>query len=106
MEFTDKQLQQALDLKLPANDAKAETVREYLTALLTDVWFEEEGFDGKRPFGNSGWQEEIYVPLAHAGLINASADRHGELEYIDYTEGEALILAAIGFMGRKEMVNA
>lgn len=103
MECTDKQLQQVLDLKLPANDAKAETVREYLAALLTEVWFEEEDFDGKRPFGNSHWQTEVYTALANAGLIKAEFDNHGQIGYFSYCEGEALILAAIGFMGRKEV---
>lgn len=106
MEFTDERLQQVLDLKLPENDAEAETVREYLTALLTEVWSGEEDFNGKKAFGNGGWQEEVYVPLALAGLVKADIDRHGQIDYIDYAEGEALILAAIGFMGRKETVDA
>lgn len=48
-----------LALPMPDNDAGAATVREYLQALLLVLWMEEEGFSGKRPFGNSGWQGEL-----------------------------------------------
>ena len=32
------------------------TVKDYLKTLLHTLWDEEDGFSGKRPFGNSGWQ--------------------------------------------------
>lgn len=51
--------QELLNTPLPDNDAYAETIRTYLKKLLILVWIEEEGFDGKRPFGNSGWQWEV-----------------------------------------------
>lgn len=50
------------------NDAYAATVREYLVALLAAVWDEGEGFDGKRPFGNSGWEGEVLEALDAAGI--------------------------------------
>lgn len=59
-------LDSALSLALPKNDAGAETVRGYLYALLATAWDEEEGFSGKRPFGNSGWKREIVGPLVKA----------------------------------------
>jgi hypothetical protein len=52
------------------NDAGAKTVKEYLKALLSAVWSEGEGFSGKRPFGNSGWDHELYDPLIRAGLVS------------------------------------
>ena len=51
------------------NGARATTVREYLVALLAALWAEGEGFSGKRPFGNSGWEYEVYAALAEQGLI-------------------------------------
>ena len=58
-----------LDLELPENDAGAETVREYLKTLLFMVLTEEEGFSGKRPFGNSGWIFELQVPIDESNLV-------------------------------------
>jgi hypothetical protein len=58
-----------LDLKMNDNDADADTVRDYLKALVREVWVEEEGFSGKRPFGNSGWRWELLDTLTEHGVI-------------------------------------
>ena len=58
-----------LDVPMGENDAEAATVRDYLKDLLSTLWREEEGFSGKRPFGNSGWKYELYAALTAAGLI-------------------------------------
>ena len=50
------------------NDAKAKTVREYLKMLLERLWEEGEGFSGKRPFGNSGWEYDLYAALEEKGV--------------------------------------
>ncbi len=50
------------------------TLREYFHALLSTLWHEEEGFSGKRPFGNSGWQGDVYRPLAKAGYVTGDED--------------------------------
>jgi hypothetical protein len=50
---------QILALKMGPNDADAETVRDYLKALLSKVVEEGEEFSGKRPFGNSGWEDDL-----------------------------------------------
>jgi hypothetical protein len=42
--------------------------REYFKELLRAVWLEEEGFDGKRPFGNSGWQCDPIDGLIEGGF--------------------------------------
>lgn len=93
-----------LDIKMQENDAGADTVKEYLIALLLNVWSEEEGFSGKRPFGNSGWKYEIYEALAVAGAIESEIITYGEGEdaytEIDYGMKEikiadALIIEAI-----------
>lgn len=92
---------QVLDLPLPDNDANAETVRDYLVALLLEVWDQEQGFSGKRPFGNSGWQYEIYVPLIRAGLVPGSLDEYDSPnEDFSHRDADKLILAAIQELGR------
>lgn len=44
-----------------ASESGASTVGGYLIALLRQLWQEEEGFSGKRPFGNSGWTWDLYA---------------------------------------------
>ncbi len=61
-----------LALPMGPNDAGVDTVRDYLKALLLRVWTEEEGFSGKRPFGNSGWKNEVYDALIRGGAGGAS----------------------------------
>ena len=64
-----------LDLPMDLNDAHAATVKEYLKALLVNLWDEEESFSGKRPFGNSGWTGELYRPLIKAGVCPGETGR-------------------------------
>lgn len=45
------------------------TIRRYLKLLLFLVITEQEGFSGKRPFGNSGWIRDLYFPLVKNGVI-------------------------------------
>ena len=58
---------------MESNDAEAETVRAYLKALLYAVWSKGEGFSGKRPFGNSGWEYDLYAALEPAGITEREA---------------------------------
>jgi hypothetical protein len=95
MEVTGKMV---LMLQMQPNDANAETVRDYLIRLLILVWRDGEGFDGKRPFGNSGWEHELFTTLAKAGLIQSSSD---EFDYYDFdrSAGRDLIELAINELG-------
>lgn len=81
------------------NDAGAATVRGYLVKLLQILWEEEEGFNGKRPFGNSGWQSDIHLALVNAGLVAGTFDSDGCLSHVDERAANALVLAAIGELG-------
>jgi hypothetical protein len=94
-EFTQDQIRQVLDLDLGPNDSGERTVRGYLLRLLRDVWTEGEGFDGKRPFGNSSWDYDIKVPMLKAGLVSGRLDSDGYVEQLDDAAADALILAAI-----------
>lgn len=87
--------QQLLDLPLPENDSGASTVRGYLVALLAELWREEDGFSGKRPFGNSGWPYDIYVPMVRAGIVEGQIDEDGYVERLDVPAADEFILAAI-----------
>lgn len=84
-----------LDLPMGPNDADAVTVRDYLKALLSELWRKEDGFSGKRPFGNSGWQCEIHAALIKAGAITGKLDLEGCVEEADTAAGDILIQGAI-----------
>lgn len=82
----------------PHNDANAGSIREYLVKLLLLVWKDGECFDGKRPFGNSGWDFDIYKPLGAAGLVELVLDEDGYIDRFDWEEqqkADRLIEAAI-----------
>lgn len=96
---TPKTPQELLDLPLPDNDSGADTVRGYLVALLTELWREEDGFSGKRPFGNSGWPYDLYAPMVKAGFVNGQFDADDELIRTDTAEADDLVLAAIALLG-------
>lgn len=87
--------QQLLDLPLPENDSGASTVRGYLVALLATLWREDECFSGKRPFGNSSWQYDIYEAMTKAGIVDGQLDEDGYVERLDVPAADELILAAI-----------
>jgi hypothetical protein len=59
------------------NDAQAETIGQYLALLTKKIWDEEEVFDGKRPFGNSGWQSDISLALIRAEAVSGTVDDTG-----------------------------
>lgn len=96
---TREQALAILDLPMGENDAQAATVREYLYKLLDSVWELGEGFDGKRPFGDSNWEFELYTVLGRAGLVPMTFDADGYIETFD-AEDEAnhLIHRAIWYM--------
>lgn len=97
--FSNDVLAAGLALKIEHSDAGDDiTVREYLTALLTELWQEEESFSGKRPFGNSGWQYEIYTPLVKAGMVPGEIE-DGDLIKADTGAADKLVLAMIDYMG-------
>jgi hypothetical protein len=99
----DTAARELLNLPLDRNDADAATVRDYLIKLLAQVWAEGEGFSGKRPFGNSSWEYELYVPMIRAGLVTGRLDEDGYVDNVDQRAADALVAAAIQALGE---VNA
>lgn len=87
-----------LDLVMQDNDGDAETIRDYLCNLLITLWRDGEGFSGKRPFGNSGWEYELYAPLIKAGMVRGTVDEFGSVDEIGSGEvktADQLIFMAI-----------
>lgn len=86
---------QILAVRMDKNQIEAETIGEYLHAIMTKLWDNPDAFGGKRPFGNSGWADELYQPLVRDGLIGGMLDEDGHLYTVDYKAGEAAITLAI-----------
>lgn len=86
----DMSMESVLKTPMGPNNAHAPTIRDYLMKLLITLWDKEEGFSGKRPFGNSGWKLEIYDALIQGQIENITAE---EQEQCD-----RLINAAIRYM--------
>lgn len=77
-----------LGCPMDENDSGADTVKGYLKALLTTLWEEGEGFSGKRPFGNSGWDHDLAKALVKQKIIKGrilTEMEDGEIidEYLD-----------------------
>lgn len=76
------------------SDCDATTLREYFHTLLLMLWVEGEGFSSKRPFGNSGWDNDVYLALvemkAVKGVIHRE-DGYSELEDCDYGKANKLV---------------
>ena len=86
-----------LDLQMDPveNDAGASSIREYLKALLLQLFIEGEGFSGKRPFGSGAWKYELYKPLVKAGLIRGKYGEDDYLQDCDDKAGNKMLLEAV-----------
>ena len=79
------------NISMQENDAGAKTIGEYLEKLLLTLWDEEDGFSGKRPFGNSGWKWEIYTALLSAKVVNGKLDEDGYIEEVDFSMADDIV---------------
>jgi hypothetical protein len=77
-------------------NSEHETVKEYLKELLYLLIDEEEYFNSKRLFGQSGWILDLVHPLVRLGIIKGNYDPEDDC-IDDYSEKEAkvFILKAI-----------
>ena len=74
------------------------TVKDYLKQLLSTLWIEEEGFSGKRPFGNSCWKYDIIYALIESGYLagKVKRDEYGVIDSeFDGEDAEDFILCLI-----------
>lgn len=71
------------------------TLKQYLVILAKTVWQEAEGFSGKRPWGNSSWQYEVYTAMIKNGFVAGKLDSDGYVEELDCPTADKMILAEI-----------
>jgi hypothetical protein len=91
----DGSLLSALEARFDSDAGDNITVRQYLFKLLETLWAEGEGFSSKRPFGNSGWEFDLYKPLVIGGFIKGTLDENGYVEDYDKEEADAYVFELI-----------
>lgn len=84
-----------LTAKVESMDLEETTIGRYFIELLYALWDREEGFSGKRPFGSSGWQYDIYASLIRNGYIEGELDSDGYVEDFDRDEAKEFVLDLI-----------
>jgi len=85
-----------LDLEIYSEDLNQSiTLREYFKKLLITLWEEGEDFSGKRPFGNSGWQYDVYSALISNGIFDGELDEHGYISELDEPAAQQFIIENI-----------
>ena len=85
-----------LELKFKSGDlGKKVTVRQFFFELMKTLWIEQEGFSGKRPFGNSGWDGDLISCLVKNKLIKGKLDEDGYLEDYDNKEVDKFVMSQI-----------
>lgn len=94
--------EEVLNLPMDMNDAGATTIRAYLQALLITLWQKEDGFSGKRPFGNSGWKYDVYQALIKGGVVPGKLDADGYIESCDDKLADETVCQAIEHMTMAE----
>ena len=95
---------QALDARFDSDAGENLTVRDYLHKLLWDLWAKGEGFNSKRPFGNSGWEYDLYQPLVANGFVGGSLDEDGRVNDVEVDNANGLVFEMIDavFYGAKK----
>jgi hypothetical protein len=85
-----------LDVEIEADPFdKPVTLRTYLKGMLRKLWSEGESFNGKRPFGNSGWKFQVYKSLIEAKAVPGKLDEDGYVEEVDTDKVDKAIIEAI-----------
>lgn len=89
-------VKEILNARVEGGEIGTCTVRDYLLTLLETLWEEKDGFSGKRPFGDSGWEWDLYTALVTAGLLDGLIDEDGFLaEFKAADQADEMIAEAI-----------
>jgi uncharacterized protein YqgQ len=84
----------ALELRVPCRWEHL-TIREYFHRLLKTLWEEQDGFSGKRPFGDSAWSYDLYQVLIREGFISGVLDEDGDVEDMNTEMAEVYVAKLI-----------
>jgi hypothetical protein len=87
-----------LALPMKTNDAGAETIGQFIMMVGAKVFLHQDGFSGKRPFGNSGWVYDVYEVLITSGVLEGTLDEDGYVEDCDSREAEAVVARLFDYL--------
>lgn len=79
----------------PIQDGKTTTIKGYLLSILRTFLKEGEGFSGKRPFGNGGWEYDLYTVMIKAGAIDGELDEEGCVNSVDSESAGEIFLEIV-----------
>lgn len=71
------------------------SLRDFFKELSLKCWVEEEGFSGKRPFGNGGWKCEVYAALIEEGVLEGTLDEYGHVVECDTALADELLIELV-----------
>lgn len=94
--------QQILALPLEENDAHASTIGQFLITLTDKAWNEGEDFDGKRPWGNSAWEDPVTIALIKANTVTGKLDEDGYIYSVNYIEVETVMNSVFSFLNNAD----
>ena len=95
--ITDDAILKVADIKFDCFDFDNPiTLREWARGILLELVKKQDGFSGKRPFGNSGWVYYLGVPFVKVGLLDGDEDGYPA----DGDYAEMLILRAFDLLLR------
>lgn len=67
------------------------TIKEFFKDLLLDLWRLKEEFNPQKPWGESNWQNDVYIALIEAGFIEGNITDARKLKDFDKTEADRFI---------------
>ncbi len=91
----ERDLLKALGTRFDSDAGDNITIRDYLYMLLNGLWQQGEGFSSKRPFGNSGWEYDLYKPLIAGGFIVGCLDEDGYVDHVDEGPAQSYVFELI-----------
>ena len=66
-------------------------LKVYLRNLILTLWREGHQFNGKRPFGDSGWKWDIYTAMIEHKFLKGKLDEDGYIDDVDEVSASAII---------------
>lgn len=97
MPAADDRIEDLLNTIVP-NGGDPRTLRNYLKDLLKQLWLQGSDFSGKRPFGDSNWQHDVYHAMVKENIIHGEIDTDDELVSFDVFMSDELITRAIDYI--------
>jgi len=80
----------------------ASSVGDFLHQCLLELWSQQEGFSGKRPLGDSGWNCDIAHALVKDGILTGKLDEDGDLLDYNRKDLDRLMRNAINHLFARE----